>query len=480
MALLSKSQFNVYVMIVRRLCTAPSHTTWTRTTISALSAQSAENHAVSDTQRVLPQNIGHDRHSFIYERHVEWMSERVLQHVLADLRPLILPKLNAEADAHLGPGGPANAKRGTLDVHRGDTYQFGYFLRGTEPHAVLIKARTFHAAPPRARAPRAAPSAQPKKKAPSGATGKKRKPKPKPRGKGKGKAKAADDDDAISITSEEEDVDFVPAEPLATRRPKRARKVAAGGYAEDADEDMVDNIAANAAEPSREPQLGEEVSEAAKEVDHPLVAEQLGPGAPVHLKVEEAEPSLADMAPPPQPIDIDDAEVAEDEPVDEPAMDVVLVDEEEEVKPKPILKLSYHGFNIHGRCICVIVEPWPPLRSGTRAPSLAPMGIVAPRAPSIAPADFVPSGGAGQRARTPLFLPDFDREPTPAPVPGRNLPPVPLFNESVEGSDDEDGEMVLFSQLLMSVGDHPPGIAEDDDEIDGAVFFGDADEMREL
>lgn len=31
----------------------------------------------------------------------------------------ILPKLNAEADAHLGPGGPANAKRGTLDVHRG-------------------------------------------------------------------------------------------------------------------------------------------------------------------------------------------------------------------------------------------------------------------------------------------------------------------------------------------------------------------------
>lgn len=238
---------------------------------------------------------------------------------------------------------------------------------------------------------------------------------------------------------------------------------------------MDDNIEANAVEPAGEPQ-----PEGAREVDYPLVAEQLGPGAPVHLKVEEAEPSLADMAPPPQPIDIDDAEVAEDEPVDEPVMDVELVDEEEEVKPKPILKLSYHGFNIHGRCLCVIVEPWPPLRSGTRAPSLAPMGIVAPRAPSIAPADFVPSGGAGQRARTPLFLPDFDREPTPAPVPGRNLPPVPLFNESVEGSDDEDGEMVLFSQLLMSVGDHPPGIAEDDDEIDGAVFFGDADEMREL
>ena len=49
-----------------------------------------------------------------------------------------------------------------------------------------------------------------------------------------------------------------------------------------------------------------------------------------------------------------------------------------------------------------------------------------------------------------------------------------------EVSDEEEGDMVLFSQILRSVGDHPPGIAEDDDEIDGAVFFGDADEMREL
>ena len=79
-----------------------------------------------------------------------------------------------------------------------------------------------------------------------------------------------------------------------------------------------------------------------------------------------------------------------------------------------------------------------------------------------------------------MFLPDFDRDPTPAPSTARTLPPVPLFSEAAEGSDDEDGGMVLFSQILRSVGDHPPGIAEDDDEIDGAVFFGDADETREL
>ena len=112
------------------------------------------------------------------------MSERILQHVLEDLRPRcvslyvsraensthtqcrllgsILAKLTDEADATLGQGGPANAKRSVVDVHRGgnvldvcvsilrslifvlalETYQFGYFLRKTDPHSVLIKVRT--------------------------------------------------------------------------------------------------------------------------------------------------------------------------------------------------------------------------------------------------------------------------------------------------------------------------------------------------
>ncbi|KAI0677553.1 hypothetical protein C8Q78DRAFT_97555 [Trametes maxima] len=177
---------------------------------------------------------------YLDERHVEWMSERVLQHVLSDLRPLILPKLNAEADVHLGPGGPANAKRGTLDVHRGDTYQFGYFLRGTEPHAVLIKTRTFTAAPkppPRALAPPAAPKAA--QKAILSDAGKKPKPKPEPKGKGKRKAKA--DDDATTISSEDETTTHAePTEPLATRRSKRARKVVAGGYVDNEDDVIED------------------------------------------------------------------------------------------------------------------------------------------------------------------------------------------------------------------------------------------------
>ena len=239
----------------------------------------------------------------------------------------------------------------------------------------------------------------------------------------------------------------------------------AGGYREDEDEEMPD---ANATETVEEEPVDDY---------QPIPTEQLRPAdAPVVPKVEETEPSLSEPSGP-----IGELEEGGDGagPVSS-AMDVELVEDDEEPKPKPILKLRYHGFSIHGRCLCVIVEPYPPLRSGTRAPSLAPTGIIAPRAPSIAPPDFVPSGGAGQRERTPLFLPDFDREPTPAPSGMRTLPPVPLFSESGEGSDDEDGGMVLFSQILRSVGDHPPGIAEDDDDIDGAVFFGDADETREL
>ncbi|KAI0353591.1 hypothetical protein OH77DRAFT_612611 [Trametes cingulata] len=412
---------------------------------------------------------------YLDARHVEWMSERVLQHVLADLRPLILPKLNAEADAHFGPGGPANAKRGTLDVHRGDTYQFGYFLRGTEPHAVLIKTRTFTAAPrpsPRASVSQAASSTKP---TPASAEKNrpKRKPKPRPRGKGKGRART--EDDAISISSEDEGLAMEGRTvSVATRRSKRSRRVVAGGYEEDPDENMgdADFTPASPAHAHGSPPNVEN----AMEEDHPVVTEQLSREAPVVLKHEEAEPSLSDLAPHPA-----DSEMAEGNAPDRPAMDVELVDEDEEPKPKPVLNLSYHGFNIHGRCLCVIVEPYPPLRSGTRAPSLAPTGLVAPRAPSIAPPDFVPSSSAAQRERTPLFLPDFDREPTPAPTASRHLPPVPLFSDIKEGSDDDDGgEMVLFSQLLRSVGDHPPGIAEDEDEIEGAVFFGDADEMREL
>ncbi|OBZ70301.1 hypothetical protein A0H81_09957 [Grifola frondosa] len=420
----------------------------------------------------------------------------------------ILPKLREEADAQLGPGGPANAKRGSLDVHRGDTYQFGYFLRKTEPHAVLVKTRHFVAAPnppkqlSRSKSP---PQPQPqraekrKKRALKKDAAPKASKKRKTKGKGKQRA-IEDEDEAISISSDEDvniDVSITPAAP---RRSARARNLVAGGYREDIDEEMSKDVDddVDMADPivdlATDMQATNDAALTSTNVgldDPSLIAmDQTDDTIPVTVKHEDSEPSLANKAAPPSSMAAVASTGADRESAIELEPDETApafeADEDEDVKPKPILELRYRGFNIHDRCLCVIVEPYPPIRPASRAPSLAPTGLIAPRAPSIAPADFIPSGVAARRERTPLFLPDFDeRGETPAPAlppQRRMLPRVPLFNEvpSGEDSDSDDGGMMQFSQILRSVGEHAAGAAEDDDEIDGAVFFGDADEMREL
>lgn len=158
------------------------------------------------------------------------------------------------------------------------------------------------------------------------------------------------------------------------------------------------------------------------------------------------------------------------------------LDIEQEEKPKLRLQLKYQGFNISGNCLCVVVEPWPRIR----APSMAPIFSNTTKAQSIAPVNSASSMETSYRERTPLFLPDPDRgrSETPAPsLPRRVLPPVPLFNDTmdqeIEDSDDDDG-LMEFSQVLNYAGEHRAGLVDDDDEIDGAVFFGDADEAREF
>lgn len=163
------------------------------------------------------------------------------------------------------------------------------------------------------------------------------------------------------------------------------------------------------------------------------------------------------------------------------AIEIDLEDEEEE-KPKPLLQLKYQSFSIFGHCLCIVVEPWPPIRSSTRAPSVVQ---TPPRAPSIAPIGFVPSS-ACVREQTPLFLPDdSDRDMTPAPFTGRReFPFVPDLDDSPHDdhgdSDSDRGGMMELSQLLNAGGNFRAGAVDDDNDMDGAVFFGDADEAREL
>ena len=51
-----------------------------------------------------------------------------------------------------------------------------------------------------------------------------------------------------------------------------------------------------------------------------------------------------------------------------------------------------------------------------------------------------------------------------------------------DSEEDEDpfNNMMMFSQALRNAGDNRPSATADDEDIDAAVFFGDADEIREL
>ena len=157
--------------------------------------------------------------------------------------------------------------------------------------------------------------------------------------------------------------------------------------------------------------------------------------------------------------------------------------DDDEQKPKLALELKYRSFSNFNRCLCVVVEPWPPLRRDTRrAPSLESSAATgqSTRVPTH-------SESTDQRGQTPLFLPDLDDErATPGPSHRRTLPPVPSFDNpqadpDIEETEDmgESAAIMQFSQLLNTTG-KVTGAIEEDDEFDGAVLFADADEAREL
>lgn len=165
-------------------------------------------------------------------------------------------------------------------------------------------------------------------------------------------------------------------------------------------------------------------------------------------------------------------------PMFSPVFDVDT--EAEEEKFKLSMRVTYQGFTIYDRCLCVIIEPWPTLwdRSRVRsvAPSLAQDSINRTEIRESTPIVSI-------RERTPLFLPELDprRSFTPTPLPSRLLPSVPLFddNNGAELEDEDavdEGGMMAFSQVLKSAGGERAGSADEDENED--VFLGDADERR--
>ncbi|KAG0709739.1 hypothetical protein DFH29DRAFT_12708 [Suillus ampliporus] len=435
---------------------------------------------------------------YLDERHVDWMSDAVLQHVLADLRPLVMPKLQAEKDIHFGPGA-SSGKKGAVDVHRGETYQFAFFFQKTEPHSVIIKTRSFvpaPAPPPKVNIPSPQPgksknksgkrkSRTPENTGAQAASGRKRQ-----KTKGTSRARSdneeeEEDEDVISLSDDDSEMNEMEGAsrdtPATARRSQRTRRVPVGGYRED-DEDLVDMS------PDEPPDVEMATPTETTQLDEVHVVEELNDqdvlvmdhraAKPTTVKQEDTETSLGSTT---------ETALASDTVVvtSEPSRPFMEIEDEDVKKHKLALKLKYQGFNIFGRCLCVVVEPWPPIRSSTRAPSVMPLTNEALRGSSIAPPDFVPSNSK-QRGRTPLFLPEFDRgrSQTPAPFPrARTLPPVPLFDDPALQSDDDgygSDDLMIFSQALNAAGGMHVAAADDDDEMDGAVLFGDADEVREF
>jgi len=376
---------------------------------------------------------------YLDSQHVDWMSDRVLRQIVADLRPRILPKLRAESDAHLGPGpAPANAKRGTVDVHRGDTYQFAYFLRETEPHSVLLKMRNFvldtKPPPPTSSGPAKPTEQQSTERKVS--SRKERRHKTRVSRKARGRRVAAG-------SSEEED-----------HQPSDPERFGSDNSRVEEDEEVetMEDSNMNTTEGMRG------VTDEDTSTD---------------VKVEKDE---RHGLPQTESSHVGDA----DAPIE--------VDEDDEPKPKLALELKYQEFSNFSRCLCVVVEPWPPQHSGTHAPLVVPS--VASRVSTVTPTASEFTMNRGQRAKTPLFFPDVDDEPT-ALASGhshpRHLPPVPLFDEpptTHETDDveewDDNAELMQFSQMLNTTGRVGGANVEEEDDFDGTALFADADEAKEL
>lgn len=275
--------------------------------------------------------------------------------------------------------------------------------------------------------------------------------------KGKGKARAQTED--LEGSSSDQQNDDMQGNLQQPRRSGRIRNLPEGVYHE-TDQDP-----------------GTDAAGEKQNIDKYLAGEN---DEPEHSTISSQNSSVAVSQNEIDSMDIDGLQVQ-----NEPASTLEIEIEEDE-KPKPMLQLKYQGFSIYGHCLCIVVEPWPPVRSMSRAPSVLSTTSRL-RGRSAAPPDFGFTVESA-RARTPLFLPDDTdrtRSETLTPFQGhKNLPPVPLFHDTndSDNSDLDEGGMMEFSQVLNATGGFRAGAADDDEDMEGAgaEFFGDADEAREF
>ena len=264
-----------------------------------------------------------------------------------------------------------------------------------------------------------------------------------------------------------------PSSPVLStpRRSNRAPRSAQVVYVENSDDDIPDARGVDEDDygPSNDAQTASK--EPLIEIDNDFLDEMCMDAKELRVKSEPEEPVIP-STPAPQTID-------------------EMIEEDFEDKPK-MVSLSYSGFEIPGRYLCVIVEPYPPLpKEALNRATLEPPDIrfrAPPAVPQLKETNVTPSpllaSDRGRsvtpatrfRSATPLFLPaDDERERTPASntgLFGKTIPPVPLFSH--DSDEDDEPDLLAFSQALANV--HRSGEGLDDDE-DTEYLRGDADEV---
>ncbi|KAF8640062.1 hypothetical protein AX17_001303 [Amanita inopinata Kibby_2008] len=132
----------------------------------------------------------------------------------------------------------------------------------------------------------------------------------------------------------------------------------------------------------------------------------------------------------------------------------------QEEKPKPQLQIRFQGFQLYGKCLCVVIEP------------LAEEAIPTP---NRSPATEV------GRAKTPLFLPDLDHDVSdPLSLLAKR---IPSFGNQASNNDTgrTRAGMVAFSQRLGAMEDYITSLAGNDvEDVSPEALVDDADDVDEL
>ncbi|KAL5636481.1 hypothetical protein ACGC1H_000442 [Rhizoctonia solani] len=384
---------------------------------------------------------------YLDEKHIDWMTRGVLNEIISDLKPLIGPKLAKES--HNGASGLSvsaakKAGQSVVEVHRGENYQFAYFLKPAESYDLLIKARDFVVvtAPPDSEE-----KESPEPPTPRRTTKKKRahksrsRPKVSTAARKRKRVEESEEEDAemsdtwsdldkeISL-GEDDEVEAMPSGTTATRRSTRHKSAP---QIHDVDEEMHDESGIDPFDASN--QLAPVVVKS--EPDDAAGLENL-------LTIsadDEATPTPLSQSP-------------------RPPSDTLVVEQEEE-KPKQELQLAYTGYMIPSRCLCVIAEPWPAL------PTLAQIASQASKARPK------PSALSSPGPSRPLFRPESDDEDEQANARAQHRSLTPEFD-----SDDEEARLRMFSQMINKVGGKRSGVATRGamDEFEDDALYGDADE----